>query len=85
MKLVGRNMLLKAALVFLALSLLFFGLSFVGRDTRGSDTAIIGGVVAYLLMWVCGGMALLLGLIAVLVRVADLLWPPRDDERFPHS
>jgi hypothetical protein len=80
----GMNMLLKAALVFLALSLLFLGLSFVGRD-GGSDTSIIGGVIAYVLMWVCGGMVLFLGLIAIVVRALDSFRPPRDDERFPHS
>ena len=79
------NMLLKAALVFLVLSLLCLGLSFAGRDTTGSFTAIIGGVVAYVLAWVFGGMAIFLGLIAVVVRVLDSLSPPREDEQFPHS
>jgi hypothetical protein len=79
------NMLLKAALVFLVLSLLCFVLSFAGRGTTGSDTSIIGGVIAYVLAWGCGGMALFLGLIALVVRVLDSLWPPRKDEHFPHS
>ena len=85
MKFTGINMLLKAAFVFFALAILFFGLSFAGRDTTGSDTAITGGVVAYLLMWVCGGMSLLLGFVGIMVRVFDSFWPPRDDEHFPHS
>jgi len=60
-------MLLKAALVLLALAVLFFGLSFAAV-TQGSDTAS-SGRVAYLLMWVCGGMALF-SLIGILVRIS---------------
>ena len=79
------SFLLKASLACLAL-LALAGCVFLSVGGLGHGEAPnISGVVAGLAACLFAGMGLFLGVVALVVRVMDSVFPPRDDQRFPHS
>jgi hypothetical protein len=77
------KLLLKSALACLVLSALAAGM-YLSADVPG-DVPNLSGIAAGVVAAIFAGMGLLLGIVAFAVWALDSLFPPRDDQRFPHS